>query len=83
VKTIQQLKTWFFRKDTLLAFSGMVAGTAGGFMYYYFIGCRTGTCPLTSSPWLTMLWGATMGYLIIDMFRKNKTKVVQDKDKKV
>lgn len=78
----QKLKSWLLRKDNLLLLSGILTGTAGGFMYYYFIGCRTGTCPLTSSPWLTMLWGATVGYLIFDMFRKKKGPAAPQEDKR-
>ena len=80
MKALQDLKSRFLRKNNLLAFTGIFIGTAGGFMYYYFIGCRTGSCPITSSPWLSMLWGASVGYLVFDMFRKNKETVTQDKD---
>ncbi len=35
-----------------------VAGAAVGFLVYRFVGCKTGTCPLTASPWTSMLvWG--------------------------
>ncbi len=30
---------------------GAAAGAVGGALYAHFIGCRTGTCALTSSPW--------------------------------
>ena len=37
---------------------GAVAGAAVGFLMYRFIGCKTGTCPLSASPWTSMLlWG--------------------------
>ena len=81
MKTFQELKRKLLRKNILLAISGIVIGTAGGFMYFYFIGCRTGSCPITSSPWLSMLWGATVGFLIFDMFRKKKEAVTQQEDK--
>lgn len=35
------------------------AGAAAG--YAYFVGCRTGTCPLTSSIWTASLYGAVVG----------------------
>lgn len=36
-------------------------GAALGAAYAYFIGCRTGTCPLTSSVWTAGLYGAVVG----------------------
>lgn len=52
--------------------AGVLAGGAGGFLYYYFVGCQSGTCAITSNPWLSILWGAAIGYLVFDMipFRK-------------
>ncbi|MGA9119143.1 MAG: DUF6132 family protein, partial [Bacteroidota bacterium] len=36
----------------------------GGFLYYYFIGCASGTCPITSNPYVSTLYGAGMGLLL-------------------
>jgi hypothetical protein len=74
---------WLSKRNNLILLAGIIIGTAAGFMYYYFIGCRTGSCPITSSPWLTMLWGAAAGYLIFDMFRKKDSPVIKDQNKKV
>ena len=43
---------------------GIVAGGVVGFMYYRFVGCASGTCPLTSNPYLSVLYGALVGLLI-------------------
>ncbi|MBW6460516.1 MAG: hypothetical protein K0B08_08070 [Bacteroidales bacterium] len=59
-------------RNNLLTLSGIITGILGGYLYYYFIGCRSGSCAITSSPWLSMLWGAAIGYLIFDIFRKKK-----------
>jgi hypothetical protein len=56
---------------------GFVIGAAGGFAYYYFIGCKSGACPLTSNPYISSIWGGVIGALIADtvadLFRKKKT----------
>jgi Family of unknown function (DUF6132) len=41
-----------------------VIGGALGFIYYKFIGCSTGTCPITSNPWISTIYSSVMGLLI-------------------
>lgn len=36
-------------------------GGAAGYGFYRFIGCKTGMCPITSNPWLSIVWGAVIG----------------------
>lgn len=40
---------------------GLVVGALLGLAYQKLVGCRTGTCPLTATPWRTMLYGGVMG----------------------
>ena len=39
---------------------GIVAGMVGGYLYWRYVGCTTGTCPITSSPVNSSIWGAAM-----------------------
>jgi hypothetical protein len=43
----------------------VVVGAAGGYLFYRFVGCKTGTCPITSSPWLSTIYGAILGLLFV------------------
>lgn len=43
---------------------GVVIGGAGGFLFYKLIGCRTGACPITSNPYVSVAYGAVMGLLV-------------------
>jgi hypothetical protein len=43
---------------------GIVVGAALGFAYYKLVGCSSGTCPITSNPYISTIWGAVMGALL-------------------
>lgn len=51
--------------------AGAVAGAMAGYAYYYWIGCTTGSCPITSRPLNSTLYGALMGGLLVNIFQKN------------
>ena len=39
-------------------------GAAAGYAYYYFIGCVTGACPITSNPYVSSVYGALLGIVL-------------------
>ena len=47
---------------------GSVVGGGLGFAYYKFVGCSTGTCPLTSNPIISSLYGMVVGALVAGSF---------------
>ena len=46
--------------------------TAGGALvglgYYYLVGCSTGTCAITSNPYITVLYTRLIGFLLSGAF---------------
>jgi hypothetical protein len=50
--------------------TGIMIGGAAGYAYYYWIGCASGTCAITSQPVNSTLYGASMGGLMVNMFNK-------------
>ena len=69
----------FFIKNKLV-FIGIIAGAAGGYLYYYYVGCASGTCPITSRPLNSTLYGAVMGGLLFSLFKKEKKHSQKNKN---
>lgn len=53
-----------------LVVAGLIVGAIGGYLYYHFVGCVSGTCSITSRPVNSTLYGAMMGGLLFSMFKK-------------
>ena len=45
---------------------GMIVGLIGGYLYYYFYGCSSPACNISSSPILSPIYGMAVGALIWD-----------------
>lgn len=58
----------------LLKIIGLIVGGMAGFSYYHFVGCACGTCPITSNPYISIIYGALLGYLFLDMFKKKQNE---------
>jgi hypothetical protein len=67
------MKTTFNKhRATLL---GIAVGAAAGYLYYYFVGCASGTCAITSSPVNSTLYGALVGGLAFSSFKKQEEPI--------
>ena len=42
---------------------GIVVGGTLGYAYYHFIGCSSGSCPITSHPWNSTIAGMVLGLI--------------------
>ena len=49
---------------------GIVLGAGAGYAYYRFVGCASGTCPLTSNPYISTLYGALIGAIASGAFSR-------------
>lgn len=62
----------------------LVFGALGGFLYWKFVGCTSGTCAIKSVWYWSTLWGAAVGYLlgdfINDLLLKRKKKQTNDSE---
>lgn len=55
-----------------------IIGLILGYIYWYKVGCNSGSCPITSRWYLTTIYGGLIGYLggdlIYDIMYKRKKK---------
>ena len=62
-------------------------GALGGFLYWKFVGCESGTCAIKSVWYWSTLWGATVGYLvgdfIADFIKKRKKRKNKNDEREV
>lgn len=56
---------------------GAALGALAGFLYWHFVGCTSGTCPITSKWFNSTVYGAVMGVLMASP----NTKKVQKEEK--
>ena len=54
--------SWYFWKP----FIATVIGAIAGFLYYYFVGCTSGTCAITSSPYMSIIMGGLLGLFVVN-----------------
>ena len=59
-----------FISENKLYLMGAVAGGIGGFLYWKFVGCSSGTCMITSSLRNSTLYFAFMGAILFGIFKK-------------
>jgi len=64
-------------KKYLPEIAGTLIGATGGFLYWKFVGCVSGTCAIKSNWYLMVPWGMILGYLVGSMagdyFRKKRS----------
>lgn len=57
-------------KNNLPFFIVIAVGALAGYAYYYFVGCQSGTCLITSHPVNSTLYGALLSGLLFKTFKK-------------
>ena len=45
-----------------------LGGAAAGYLYYRFVGCASGACPITASPVRSMVYVGLIGLLLSGVF---------------
>lgn len=60
MELLKKLTVWQKR-----GIAALIGGTAG-YAYYYYVGCVSGTCAITSNPYISTLYGMAAAALLID-----------------
>lgn len=58
-----------FLKKNLITIIGLPVGALGGFLYWHYIGCNSGACPITGDPLISSIYGAILGALLFSSFK--------------
>ncbi len=53
-----------FKKRIFRAVFGIIIGGVAGYLYYKLVGCRGGTCPITSNQYYTIAYGMFAGAIL-------------------
>lgn len=64
-----------YKKNILLFIGGGILGL----MYYKYIGCTSGACPISSNPYISIVYGAVLAVLSQDSFHFIKSKLKKNK----
>jgi hypothetical protein len=53
----------FFKRHSL-TFLGILIGSLAGYAYYFYVGCSSGSCPITARPFNSTAYGALIGAML-------------------
>jgi hypothetical protein len=71
-----------FIKKNIFVIVFTVIGAISGFLYWKYVGCLSGTCPIKSVWYLSTLWGSAFGYLAGSIIKDTIVKIKnRNKDK--
>jgi uncharacterized protein YcfJ len=67
------MKNWGLNNKLLIA--GVVVGAIVGYLYWQQIGCKNGTCKITSTWHNSTAYGSLMGGLLSSMFKSKSADI--------
>lgn len=62
------------KKAIIITGIGIIIGAIGGYLYYHYVGCLSGSCAITSKPLNSTLYGSLLGGLFFNLFVKKEKK---------
>ena len=62
------------KKAIIITGLGIIIGAIGGYLYYHYVGCLSGSCAITSKPLNSTLYGSLLGGSFFNLFTKKEKK---------
>lgn len=59
---------------------GLLVGAVAGYLWFHFAGCPGGACLISSSPYISTLYGSFSGALLLNYFDGRKNKITDKKE---
>jgi hypothetical protein len=72
-----------FLKKYLPEIAGAFAGAVGGFLYWKYVGCLSGTCAIKSNWYMMIPWAGVLGFLagsLVGDFIRKRNKSAEQKE---
>ena len=66
------MKQWI--KQNKVALIMLIPGAIGGYLYWRYIGCTTGSCPITSVWYTSSLYGVILGFVLGNLVDERRAK---------
>lgn len=63
---VYKVKAFFMSRNFWRPFIAVLIGSAAGFAYYYFVGCKSGSCAITGNPYASIVWGGLLGFFLVN-----------------
>jgi high-affinity Fe2+/Pb2+ permease len=57
------------KKKMIQIVIGAIVGGVVGFLFYRFVGCKSGSCAIASNPYLSTIYWAFLGALLTNLLR--------------
>lgn len=61
-------------KNLIIKIAIIILGIIGGYAYWYYVGCTSGSCPIYSKWHLSSIYGGLVGFVIAGFVVKDKPK---------
>jgi urea transporter len=60
------IKEFFKSRNFWKPFIAASIGGVLGYLYYHFVGCNSGSCAITSNPYMSIIMGGFLGFFLVN-----------------
>jgi hypothetical protein len=71
------------KTEWIITIIGAIAGAGAGWLYWKYIGCASGHCPITARPMSSAIYGAILGALLFNAAAPSISKTIKNTQQKI